>query len=156
VAEDIRTSEDLSKDAKLYYYRPITQTQAAGGGLFVRVAGNSDRAVESVRRALQKEMPGSSYVTVQPFERVFGQTIKSWRLGATMFSVFGGLALILAAIGMYSVLAYNVAQRTHELGVRVAFGAQVRDVIQLVLGEGMRLTMAGIALGGAVALWWLL
>ena len=153
VAEDIRTSEDLSKDAKLYYYRPITQTQAAGGGLFVRVAGNSDRAVESVRRALQKEMPGSSYVTVQPFERFFGQTIKSWRLGATMFSVFGGLALILAAIGMYSVLAYNVAQRTHELGVRVAFGAQVRDVIQLVLGEGMRLTMAGIAIGGAVALY---
>ena len=153
VAEDIRTSDDFSKDAKLYYYRPITQTQPAGGGIFVRVSGNADRAIESVRRALQKEMPGSSYVTVQPFERFFGETIKSWRLGATMFSVFGGLALVLAAIGMYSVLAYNVAQRTHELGVRVAFGAQVRDVVRLVLSEGLKLSVAGIVIGGAIALY---
>jgi ABC-type antimicrobial peptide transport system permease subunit len=105
-----------------------------------------------VRRALQKLMPGSSYVTAQPMAQIFAPNIRSWRLGATMFVAFGSLALVLAAIGLYSVIAYNVVQRTHELGVRVAFGAQVKDVMRLVLGEGLRLTLVGIALGGAVAL----
>jgi ABC-type antimicrobial peptide transport system permease subunit len=63
------------------------------------------------------------------------------------------LALVLAAIGLYGVIAHNVAQRTHELGVRVALGAQGRDVIRLVVGEGVRLGVAGILAGGAVALW---
>ena len=70
-----------------------------------------------------------------------------------MFVAFGSLALVLAAIGLYSVIAYNVVQRTHELGVRVAFGAQVRDVVQLVLGEGLRLAIAGVVIGGAIALY---
>src|SRR5213075_652628 len=109
--------------------------------------------METVRRSLQKLMPGASYVTARPMSEVFDPTIRSWRLGATMFVAFGGLALLLAAIGLYSVIAYNVVQRTHELGVRVAFGAQVRDVMRLVLGEGLRITLAGMVIGGAIALW---
>src|SRR4029077_11272025 len=66
--------------------------------------------------------------------------------------VFGGLALVLAAIGLYSVIAYNVAQRTHEMGVRVALGAGMRDVMRLILAEGMKLAVVGVALGGAIAL----
>ena len=88
-------------------------------------------------------MPGVSYVTVTPFSRHRGPQTQSWRLGATMFTVFGALALVLAAIGLYSVIAYNVAQRTHELGVRVALGAQVRDVVRLVVREGMTLARGG-------------
>ena len=152
IAEDIRTSDDFNKDNLFYYYRPIDQVQSAGGGLFVRVHGDAARSGESIRRSLQKLMPGSSYVTVRPMSEIFGPTIKSWRLGATMFVAFGSLALVLAAIGLYSVIAYNVVQRTHELGVRVAFGAQVRDVIQLVLAEGLRVSVAGIVIGGAIAL----
>jgi len=106
-----------------------------------------------VRRALQKIMPGTSYVTVRPMTEIFDPTIRSWKLGATMFVAFGALALILAAIGLYSVIAYNVVQRTHEMGVRVAFGAQMRDVVQLILGEGLRVTLIGLAVGGAVALY---
>ena len=153
IAEDIRSSDEFNKDNMLYYYRPIDQVQQEGGGLFVRVRGDdAARAMEGIRRSLQKLMPGASYVTVRPMSEIFGPTIRSWQLGATMFVAFGSLALILAGIGLYSVIAYNVVQRTHELGVRVAFGAQVRDVIRLVLGEGLRVAAAGIVIGGSIAL----
>jgi ABC-type antimicrobial peptide transport system permease subunit len=87
-----------------------------------------------------------------PFSDIIGSETRSWQLGATMFVAFGGLALVLAAIGLYSVVAYNVAQRTHELGVRVALGAQSRDVVRLVVVEGLRLAVIGVAIGTGVAL----
>jgi putative ABC transport system permease protein len=151
IAEDIQASDDFADDNHFYYYRPIDQTAATQGGLFVRVRGDAEKSAESVRRSLQKLMPGSSYVTVRPMSEIFGPTIQSWRLGATMFVAFGSLALVLAAIGLYSVIAYNVTQRTHELGVRVAFGAEARDLVRLILREGMQLTVAGIVIGGAIA-----
>jgi ABC-type antimicrobial peptide transport system permease subunit len=78
--------------------------------------------------------------------------VQSWRLGATMFVAFGGLALVLAAIGLYSVIAYDVAQRTHELGIRIALGARVRDLVLLVIGDGLRVALLGGAAGGIIAL----
>jgi ABC-type antimicrobial peptide transport system permease subunit len=151
IAEDIHSSDDFVEDKHLYYYRPVDQMAATRGGLFVRVRGDAEQSAEPIRRSLQKLMPGSSYVTVRPMSEIFGPTIRSWRLGATMFVAFGGLALVLAAVGLYSVIAYNVTQRTHELGVRVAFGAEARDLVRLILREGLQLTVAGILIGGAVA-----
>jgi putative ABC transport system permease protein len=77
---------------------------------------------------------------------------ESWRMGAAMFLLFGLLALVLAAIGLYSVIAYNVAQRTQELGLRIALGAHARDVLRMVLGEGLRFGLAGIGIGIAIAI----
>ena len=153
ITEDVRADDEFAADKLLYYFRPITQANPEGGGVFVRVRGSAEREAESVRRALQKHMPGAAYVTTTPMSEIFAPTIRPWRLGATMFVAFGGLALVLAAIGLYSVIAYNVTQRTHELGVRVAFGAQVRDLIRLVLGEGLRITTVGIVVGTAIALY---
>jgi ABC-type antimicrobial peptide transport system permease subunit len=70
-----------------------------------------------------------------------------------MFVAFGGLALVLAAIGLYSLIAYDVAQRTQELGVRLALGASVSDVMRLVMSSGVRLVVVGVVLGGGLAFW---
>jgi predicted permease len=151
VVADIRNR--LLGDPGAQYYLPIDQlARGMGGGLFLRARGEVADHVESARRELQKAMPGASYVTVTPLEDLVGREAQSWKLGATMFSVFGLLALLVAAVGLYSVIAYNVAQRTHELGVRVALGAQTPDVVRLVVGEGLRVVLAGIALGTIAAL----
>lgn len=75
-----------------------------------------------------------------------------WQLGATMFTLFGLLALIVAAVGLYSAIAYNVAQRRRELGVRIALGARTADVLRLVMGEGLRVSAVAVVLGTALAL----
>jgi ABC-type antimicrobial peptide transport system permease subunit len=104
-----------------------------------------------VRRLLQREMPGAAYVTVTPFAQIMGNQVRSWKLGASIFTAFGFLALALAAIGLYSVIAYNVVQRTHELGVRLALGAQRGDVLRLVIRDGVRIALLAVATGGAIA-----
>jgi ABC-type antimicrobial peptide transport system permease subunit len=68
-----------------------------------------------------------------------------------MFTMFGALALLVAAVGLYSVIAYNVVQRRHEIGVRVALGAQSPDVVRLVLADGLRVAVAGVAIGSVIA-----
>jgi len=98
-------------------------------------------------------MPGDSYLTATPMHEIVDPNVRSWQLGATMFLVFGGLALVLAGIGLYSVIAYDVAQRTHELGVRIALGAGVSNVVRVVVGDGLRFILIGILLGSGLALW---
>jgi len=97
-------------------------------------------------------MPGPAYVRVQPFRDVIDPVMRSWQIGATIFVAFGVLALALASVGLYSVIAYGVAQRRREIGVRIALGASPTNVVQLVVSGGVRLVALGIALGAAAAL----
>jgi predicted permease len=133
-------------------YLSVAQEQAGMTGVFVRTRGPAQAAMESVRRGLQPLMPGTAYVEAKPVQDVVDPEIRPWRLGAAMFTLFGALALLLAAVGLFSVISYNVSQRTHEMGVRIALGAGARDVLGLVMREGLQITVIGIAIGIVVAL----
>ncbi|MGH7677658.1 MAG: ADOP family duplicated permease, partial [Gemmatimonadaceae bacterium] len=156
VAEDMR-ARLFQGSTEMWYFMPIAQYAAFYGAtypqVFARVNGSADDFVEPLRRRLQREMPGAAYVQARSLERMVGTQEQSWRFGATMFVAFGCLALVLAAVGLYSVIAYAVAQRTHELGVRIALGASVMDVVSLIVRQGLAFAVAGIAIGSGIALW---
>jgi putative ABC transport system permease protein len=85
-------------------------------------------------------------------EQLIGETLWQRRLWGVMFAVFAALALLLAAVGIYGALSYSVSQRTREIGVRMALGAQTGDVLRMVLAQGLKITLGGIALGFVAAL----
>lgn len=151
IAENIKSSS-LSDEPSYFYYLSAAQFNPNRTGLFVRTRGRGATQADAIRRQLQPLMPSPSYVTVTPLGDVIGQQMRSWRVGATMFVVFGLLALTLAAVGLYSVIAYSVVQRTHEMGVRIALGAQIRDVVSLVVGQGLRHGVAGILIGTVISI----
>jgi predicted permease len=152
VAEDA-AHESLVEQQRYRYYLPIEQFRpAAGFAVLLKMRGDPALATDRVRSALQAVMPGQTYVTARPMRELVDGERRSWRMGATMFVAFGVLALVVAAVGLYGVIAYNVAQRMQELGVRVALGAQASDVVRPVVGQGIRFAVAGVALGTLLAL----
>ena len=157
IAEDIRGSQ-LQGKAEMWYYLPAEQygvlfDEPLSLQILARVDGRAEDYLEPIRRSLTPAMPGEGYVTTIPMRSLIGPQQRSWEFGATMFVAFGGLALALAAIGLYSVIAYAVRQRSHELGVRIALGAGVGNVVMMVLRQGMGFAVAGVVIGLAVALW---
>jgi predicted permease len=155
IAENTKAIRINGSD-EFMYYLPFPQYLARFGGsfaiaMFIRTRGLADDAIQSLRRPLQSEMPGPSFITVRPMHDIVDPTMQAWNAGARMFLSFGMLALVLASIGLYAVMAFAVAQRTQELGVRIALGARGADLLRLVVGEGVRVTVFGVVLGGLVA-----
>ncbi|HLZ51862.1 MAG TPA: ABC transporter permease [Candidatus Acidoferrum sp.] len=111
----------------------------------------SSGAAKEIIQSLDKDLPVSR---IQPMTRFIADELSRRTFAATLFAIFGGLAVLLAAIGIYGVMAFRVAQRSHEIGIRIALGAQRRDIRNLIFGQGISLTLVGIALGlgGALAL----
>jgi predicted permease len=140
--------QNLGDDPRFMYYTAADQGPWPLSTLLLRVtAPDAESQMERVRRALTRVMPGDGFVVVRPLQEVVDNQSRSWRLGAALFIAFGGLALVVAIVGLYGVISYTVAQRMHELGVRIALGAGARDVVQLVVWQGVRVTIAGVGIG---------
>lgn len=153
IAEDM-VQRDVTADERYHYYLPLDQyPRTQGNGLMLKLRGDPALLGETVRAALQAHMTGASYLTVQPLAEIVGDAQRSWRTGATLLLAFGGLALAVAAVGLYGVVSYGVAQRLHEIGVRIALGATPRRILGLVVGSSVRLVLFGSTLGILIALW---
>ncbi len=142
----------LTTDQRFRYYLPIAQSGQVPEAVLVRVKQNPGAQLEPLRLALQREMPGDAYVTTRTLESLIEGERRSWRVGATMFVAFGGLALAVAAVGLFGVITYDVARRRQELGVRSALGARAPDLARLVVSRSLRLAGSGTAIGIAIAL----
>jgi predicted permease len=118
----------------------------------VRTHGDPAPLIPAVRQAVTSVSPNLPWVNIFPLSRPYDDQLRPWRLGASMFSAFGALALLLAAVGLYGLLSYAVTQRTHEIGVRKALGAGNGRLIRMVLGDAMSTTIAGVAVGLLLAL----
>lgn len=125
---------------------------SSGSGYVARTTSSPLGAVAAIREAAAKADPSTVVYGTQPLEEIVGNSIATQRLAMILLSIFSGLALVLSAIGIYGVISYLTGQRTHEIGIRVALGATSGDVLRMVLGEGMKLTLIGVAVGIAAAL----
>jgi len=149
VVSDI-SSTHVGKVDGPFFYTPASLAQSAAQSFVLRTNGNVNSSVNTVRevaRAIDKD----AFVTVEPLEENVRRALEPARTGAWFSSTISLLALIIAATGIYGMLSYNVIERTSEVGIRMALGAQRRSVLLLIVGDGMKLAAIGTAIGLAVA-----
>jgi putative ABC transport system permease protein len=125
---------------------------ANGCDYVAHTEGGSLDLLGTVRKAVQKVQSSAVVYNVRPMDEIVARSIAKQKLTMLLLSVFSGLALVLSAVGIYGVISYLTGQRTHEIGVRVALGASSRDVLRMVLGEGLKMTLAGVGIGLAASL----
>jgi len=135
----------------LTYYLPLEQTGFGARGLYVRASGDPRELAAAVAPTLRSLSPSVRYADVRTLREILDPQARSWTMGAALFSGFGILALLVAAIGLYSVLAFEVVQRTREIGVRTALGARRMQVLREVIGDGGRISVLGCLLGLGMA-----
>jgi putative ABC transport system permease protein len=146
VVADVKLN-GLERDTPMQTYVPLAQEPTRAFSLAVRAAGNPLAAAAEVERAIHsidKDLPVSD---VRSMEQLLGVSMAQRRLTMTLLLSFAALALLLAGVGVYGVISYSVRLRTRELGIRMALGAQRRDVLKMILSQGLKLALIGVAIG---------
>ena len=144
--------EGLDADARLQLYLPYRQVAQPFMAIAVRTQGSPERYVNLVREAVRSVDPDQPISDVSEMEELLSRSVGQRRLSMMLLSLFSGIALVLASVGIYGVMSYSVTQRARELGVRIALGADRSDVLRLVLRQGMGLALVGIGIGLGAAL----
>jgi predicted permease len=152
VVEDVK-QWFLTENPALAFYVPIEQVREISGPLLlIRPVGDADAAIDRVRAELLHLWPDLPWVDVFTIRRQIDPQVRPWRMGALLFSLFGLLALLVAGSGLYSVLAYLVEQRRHELAVRAALGASSQRILAETVRRGLAPAALGIAIGALLAI----
>ena len=143
----------VTENPQPYFYIPIRQIFRPEYGLtfHVRTTGSVNEAIAAVRREAAGIDPGLTIFDAEPMTEYISASLFGAKIAASLLSVLSGLGLLLATIGLYGVMAYSVAQRTSEIGIRVTLGAQPRDIMQMVIRQGMGFAVAGLFVGALVA-----